>query len=370
MLRDFQIVVSLGWLFLAALLGTLLRWHQVWPVDGLVYPYWLHAHSHLAFLGWLFNAFFVIFTSGLSGESDKSARKLFVWLQLPLLGMAISFRTGGYSSLSIVFSTSHILLSWLFAWRWLGKWQKDLSGSWLSTARLAMWFMVFSNVGPFVVGAAQASQNRWLYDNALHYYLYFQYAGFFSFAALAAVQQYFKADWTLLHRPLLAWVIGFYLFSTWLPEAWWLAILLVPVWGWWFFGKAFKAIRLPVKPVLWKFIVIAFLLKWAFEAMYLMPQLYSWAKGLRNLQIGYMHLYFLGVVSPAILLLWFRSPRLQLWWVLVAAITLLLLLLSPWLMLVAGWEMMARAYLLGALLLLLVTALFFYKRLNPLLWKP
>lgn len=139
MQRNFQIVLTLGWFLLAAFLGALLRWHQVSSIEGFVYPRWLHAHSHIAFLGWLFNAFFLLLTAGLPAQEARSSGRLFAWIQLPLVGMAISFPVSGYSLLSILFSTFHILLAWYFSWKWWRCWQKYLDGPWLSTARVAIY---------------------------------------------------------------------------------------------------------------------------------------------------------------------------------------------------------------------------------------
>jgi hypothetical protein len=49
--------LALGYFVLVAVLGLFLRWLMVSPVDGVNYKNILHAHSHVALLGWLYCAF-------------------------------------------------------------------------------------------------------------------------------------------------------------------------------------------------------------------------------------------------------------------------------------------------------------------------
>ncbi|MBA4054858.1 MAG: hypothetical protein C0490_09115, partial [Marivirga sp.] len=48
--------IPLIFFFIASCIGLMLRWHFVSAISWLKYPYWLHAHSHIMFLGWIFNA--------------------------------------------------------------------------------------------------------------------------------------------------------------------------------------------------------------------------------------------------------------------------------------------------------------------------
>lgn len=341
-----------------ALLGTLLRWHQLAPVEGLVYPWWLHAHSHLAFLGWLFNAFFLLFTQNLPSTAGRSARRLFGWMQLPLVGMLLSFPLSGYSAVSIFFSTLHICFAWFFAWKWWRHWQQQLSGSWLPTARAALVLMVISNVGPFVVGAAQATENRTLYEQALHFYLYFQYAGWFSLAAWAVLQRHFDLDGRTLLRPLLGYLLAYYAFSTWWSGGAAVPLLVMLAMLIWLLLEVKKMQFTRTWSPLLVLIVSSWALKNLLELLYLVPAIAHWSEHIRLLQIGYLHLYFLGILSSTVLLTLRPARRWQLGWVLGAGFTLLLLLLGPWLGAWLGHEWLTVGLFTAALALLLI--IFFY----------
>ncbi|HEX7762949.1 MAG TPA: hypothetical protein VF433_04980, partial [Cellvibrio sp.] len=100
-------------LFIAACIGLLLRWHFIMPLSWLNYPYWLHAHSHIMFLGWVFNVLFLAFVRNYNLSSRY--RKLFVFIQILLAGMLISFPIQGYGVISIIISAIHTFSIWMFA---------------------------------------------------------------------------------------------------------------------------------------------------------------------------------------------------------------------------------------------------------------
>lgn len=182
--RMFQ--VAWGFFVVAAGLGALLRWHTVRPIEGLVYPYWLHAHSHMAFLGWVYNAFFALAVRWLVPEG---ARARFGWLfvvtQGATVGMLVTFPVQGYGRESIVFSTLHLIGAAVFAaWLWRGHRAGPVAGRYL---RWALGFMLASAIGPLALGplaAAGLRETPW-YPLAVYVYLHFQYNGWFVFFLLA-----------------------------------------------------------------------------------------------------------------------------------------------------------------------------------------
>lgn len=93
-------------------MGAFLRLMMLLPVAGLDYNHFLHGHSHLAYLGWIFNAIFVALLYAYLPGHLKKYRLLFWLLQVAVIGMLISFPIQGYAAVSISFSTLHIFLSY------------------------------------------------------------------------------------------------------------------------------------------------------------------------------------------------------------------------------------------------------------------
>lgn len=112
------------WFVIVAAMGTIMR--GVLAVGfalPLPFQHVLHAHSHLAFFGWmgsiLTGAYYALLPT-LTGIPP--ARRLGTWLHFWLLqvcsvGVLVAFLAQGYKVASIVFSTFHLLLWYYFAWR-------------------------------------------------------------------------------------------------------------------------------------------------------------------------------------------------------------------------------------------------------------
>src|SRR5690606_31464181 len=180
--------VPLVFFALAACFGLLLRWHVVNPFDWLIYPYMLHAHSHIMFLGWVTN-FLLIFALErfVPGQRITWYRNAFLWAQVLLAGMVVSFPLQGYGVASIVLSTLHTTLIVVFAFRFFRDTRSALQTVSLWYMRIALIYFLVSAVGPIAIGATSAmgmAQSKWSYFS-VYYYLHFQYNGLFTFRVLA-----------------------------------------------------------------------------------------------------------------------------------------------------------------------------------------
>ncbi|WP_048921099.1 hypothetical protein [Rufibacter radiotolerans] len=194
--RNWLLVALLN-LVVVAFLGLLLRWMFVAPVAGLNYKFLLHAHSHVALLGWLYSALFVgLLVAYLPPElQHKRTYTWQFWLsQGAVLGMLLTFPVQGYAAASITFSSAHILLSYWFIYRFL----KDVKSVpaiqqkhpvSLRFVKAALFFLALSSLGPWAMGPIMATGRTFseLYYNAIYFYLHFQYNGWFTFAVLGLV---------------------------------------------------------------------------------------------------------------------------------------------------------------------------------------
>lgn len=174
--------IPLIFLVLAATIGLFLRWQFVAPTPGINYTFFLHGHSHVMFLGWVFNVLFLAFTEHSIIRDRRNYIVFFGALQLLVVAMMISFPLQGYGFYSIVFSTLHTLAVMVFIPFFFKATKADKRVStWY--ARMAWIFFLISTAGPFVLGMLMANgMGKTVWSNfAIYYYLHFQYNGFFLF---------------------------------------------------------------------------------------------------------------------------------------------------------------------------------------------
>ena len=173
---------------IAATLGSILRYNAIFPVSGINVRYWIHGHSHVAFLGWVFTALMVLSYALFLGESERNNRiiyRLILFFQVAVLGMLVTFPMMGYAIPSILFSTLHMALSLYYALLFFKHAPKnDLASKFMKAALL---FMLVSSFGPLALGPIMAMGYKGtpLYDMAIYYYLHFQYNGWFTMAIFA-----------------------------------------------------------------------------------------------------------------------------------------------------------------------------------------
>ncbi len=184
--------ISVFNLVIVGILGCILRYLFVDPIPGVNYGYVLHAHSHLAFLGWVFMTLYVLivyaYLPGAMLEKRGKYTAIFLLLQIANMGMLVTFPIMSYALWSIIFSALHALLAMTFVWMIIkevqlnSKAEHAISFVWI---KWAMILMVVSNLAPFALGPVSATQGKSsLYYLLIYFYLHFQYNGWFTFAVL------------------------------------------------------------------------------------------------------------------------------------------------------------------------------------------
>ena len=107
--------ISLTYLFFAATIGTLLRSIAYVPLP-LEYGHLVHAHSHVAFQGWIYTLLFLLLTHFFIDQKQVLQRRYSLQFKLTafiILGVLLSFSLQGYALYSIIFSTLFQLLNYL-----------------------------------------------------------------------------------------------------------------------------------------------------------------------------------------------------------------------------------------------------------------
>lgn len=179
-------LLALGYFFLIALLGVLLRSFSVSNFN-FNYKYVVHTHSHIALLGWVYTALMIlIYKLYLNNISiSKKFKRLFWVTQITISGMLLSFPFTGYAFFSILFSTLFLVASYAFChmvFKHTPLKMKQTNS--YKCVQIGLWYMVISSLGPLALGiimSTMGSASSW-YRNAIYFYLHFQYNGWFIMA--------------------------------------------------------------------------------------------------------------------------------------------------------------------------------------------
>lgn len=175
-------------LFLAALLGATLRSIYLWELPFLRFRPFLHAHSHVALLGWLFMGVVLCFLhDGGNGIVSKRLRWLLIAMQTSVIAMLIAFPVESYGPFSITASSAFLLLAYpllYMVWGTSRSWPREGSGR---LTRWAIAFFVISTVGTWALPVIMAAgnQGKEIYYWSVQLFLHFQFNGWFWFAAMA-----------------------------------------------------------------------------------------------------------------------------------------------------------------------------------------
>lgn len=181
-----HIALALGYFFLVALLGVVLRLFSFAEVPA-TFRFLVHTHSHVALLGWVYVAItsfiYIIFLK--DAGIDKRYRRIFWFTQISILGMLLSFPFQGYALFSIIFSTLFLIASYFFAWMVFIKTPAEFKSRFsYKCIRASLIYMVISSIGPWALGGIMStlgSTSVW-YKLAIYFYLHFQYNAWFILA--------------------------------------------------------------------------------------------------------------------------------------------------------------------------------------------
>ncbi len=391
--------IALFYFVLVGLLGLFLRLFFVTPL-GANFRYVVHAHSHIALLGWVYLGLTTLIYRLYFRNNHKSKvyRRIFVFTNITVVGMLVTFPFTGYAVLSIIFSTLFLISSYFFA----GFVFKNIPHHFKSNAsyrciRAAIIYLVVSSIGPWAIGAVMATLGNtsiW-YHLSIYFYLHFQYNAWFVLALIGFLfyimevkgiqvpQDKFRRFFRIFNLGL---ILSLFLSALWtdppvmvyllggagaLLQAWAMALLISML------RPSWQLLKTAVRPFPRKLLVLAFWLligKVVMQIFNAIPFFATLAYHYPDLVIGYLHWIFLGVVSISLLayLHHFRLIRLPAWpfWIYLCGFALSEILIfyrgiALWL----GWPfpMEHPRLLLGmsALMPLTIYFVFIYNYVHP-----
>jgi len=319
--------IPLVFFLLAALLGLFLRWQFISPTPGVRFTYFVHGHSHVMFLGWVFN---VLFLASVEQHIDSLRHRrylnFFLFLQTLVFAMMISFPIQGYGAFSIAFSTAHTVAVMIF----IPVFFRHTRG----TVTVALWFcrmswifFFLSTLGPFALGYLMASGvGTPTWNNiSIYYYLHFQYNGFFLFGIFSLFFRFLQNEGIAIDHQRMK-TFGRWMAIACVP-AYFLSVLFArpsPIFYW--LGGAGAMIQLialiifahhifqvrhqlrpRVRPLLIPvgyLIPGALFIKALLQLASALPAVAELAFSMRPIVISYLHLVLVGIIS-LFLLAWY-----------------------------------------------------------------
>jgi hypothetical protein len=311
---------------LATSIGALLRFAFVEEVSWLDYKNYLHAHSHVAMLGWIYQALYtllIITFLPANPTKQKNYRRLFIITQISVVGMLISFPLQGYGPISITFSALHIICSYVFTYYFWSDLKKDQKFSTL-LIKTALILMIVSTLGVWMMGPIMVSSGKAsiFYYMSVQFFLHFQFNGWFLWASLALFFRFLESHQIQLSMRKQKMFYGLLLTSCALTYA--LAVAWAQPDSSVFFvngvGVLLQLVALAVFLSLlkknWKSIwklfpgVQSYLLAIGFFSFFakiiiqffvIIPFIAEAAYTIRNYVIGFIHLILLGIITAFIL---------------------------------------------------------------------
>ncbi len=314
-------------LLLIATVGAILRLAFVTELPWLEYTNFLHAHSHLAILGWGFLGLFLLLQNTFLPEDKrqkKSYKRIFYGALFSLWGMFIAFLLQNYGLFSIGFSTLFLLWSYAFVWHFwrdLPKGQTDDQAS-ISTLfiRSALLFYLFSTLALWALPVINILKlhGHPIYYMSIQFFLHFQFNGWFLFAIpglffkMAEMQHIrlspndIRRYWQFL---LISCFLTYALAVTWTTPVsfiFWINSLgvLLQLAALYFLLKALrpgipqvKAGLSPQNRRLFSVALASYILKILIQTVVVIPHVAVIAYTVRNYVIGFIHLILLGVLT-------------------------------------------------------------------------
>jgi hypothetical protein len=313
--------IALGYFLLIAFLGVIMRLFPVIPIAAN-YQHLVHTHSHVALLGWIYTALTtLIYLLYLHNVNiNKLYRNIFIFTQISIMGMLLTFPFTGYALFSILFSTLFLVASYLFSWLVFKYTPKELKQTnSYKFIKIALWYMIISSIGPWTLGIIMTTlgQESSLYKNAIYFYLHFQYNGWFLVALLGIFTRilelqnitFSKKEFSILYGLFNIGVLATFLISIlWMTPSIYINSIagigsLFQLLAFCLFATKLKTIKLKSGTFLLNVFLLFFFIKLLMQLLGCFPHFSEIISTNIDLVIGYIHWVFLGVVSVALLCL-------------------------------------------------------------------
>ena len=314
--------IALTYFLLVGFLGIFLRMFFVTPISAN-FRYVVHAHSHIALLGWVYLGLTtLIYRLYFMGSSkSRTYLRIFWFTNITIIGMLCSFPFQGYALYSITFSTLFLIASYFLAWFIFKNIPPEYKDTWsYKCIRTALWYMVISSIGPWAIGGVMATLGNtsiW-YKLSIYFYLHFQYNAWFILALCGIVfylMEKFKLnidrrDFEEFFLNVNAgFILTLFLSALWVKPPMIFYFLggtgaIFQLIGFWYLFRILKRNWPQLKEKLSPFVALLLKIAGFFMVAKILMQLSTGFSYFADLSfrfpdfiIGYLHLVFLGIVS-------------------------------------------------------------------------
>ena len=189
--------ISLFFLFCIAGIGTFLRALPFLDLP-INYSNLVHAHSHVAFQGWVYTALLLLVPHLFLNQHQikKGRYELQFKITIPLIiAILIAFLIEGYGLYSIVLSTLFQGMNYWFIFRFFKDTKSsDKNDVPVKFVKIGFWFGILSSLAPYFVGylSAKDLSHTESYESAIYFFLHFQYNGWFLFTIIGIIFKIFE----------------------------------------------------------------------------------------------------------------------------------------------------------------------------------
>ncbi len=307
-------------------MGLLLRFFFVTPI-ALNYKFILHAHSHTALLGWIYlgltTLIYKLFLS--EAQNLKIYKSIFLFTNICIVGMLLTFPIQGYALFSIIFSTLFLFASYWFSGFALMYVPQQFKNrfSW-KLVKTALLYLIISSIGPWAIGGVMATlgpESIW-YKTSIYFYLHFQYNGWFILTLLGVLFYIFEENGIVFNTHKLKsffLLLNFGILFTFFLSVLWITppiiFYIFGLMGAVAQGLAFYELYFLLKqqfPILKKLFSspafsllkiagILMIIKLLVQLFSAIPYVADLAYRLKDFIIGYLHMVFLGIVITSLL---------------------------------------------------------------------
>ena len=197
--QSFWFKIAIFNFFVAACIGTLLRFAFVEEVAWLDYRNFMQAHANLAILGWIYLGLFILLIRTFLDQETANKRIyhiLFILTEICILGVWLSFLINGYGLVSLFFLGVISILIYVFCWHFYKdftqKKEIPIFSQWLIKAALG--FLVISTfgiwaMGGIILGGMKGSISYYL---SIQFFYHFQFNGWVIFTILGLLFSVFS----------------------------------------------------------------------------------------------------------------------------------------------------------------------------------